>query len=71
MTKKHFIELADLIRDHAEGEGKLLRRIPFTKDQVESLAWFCARQNPSFKRDVFLGYISGTCGPSGGKVKGS
>ena len=30
------------------------------------LADFCQAQNPNFKRDRWLGYIAGECGPYGG-----
>ena len=59
MTKKHFIELADLIK---------VRPHCFSGLAVESLADFCQDQNPRFKRDRWLGYIRGTNGKNGGKV---
>lgn len=83
MTKKHFIELADRLRamkpvvnatttsdgpmDYAKGfaHGEL-RNWNFT---VESLADFCEKQNPRFDRVRWLGYIAGTNGANGGKVK--
>ena len=59
MTKKHFIELADLIR---------VRPHCFSGLAVESLADFCADQNPHFNRLRWIGYIRGTNGKHGGKV---
>ena len=66
MTKRHFIELADRIRrfNHCRRPDQA----PFTSDQIQALADFCASQNPEFKRDRWLDYINGNCGPNGGKA---
>lgn len=64
MTKKHFIALADTIKDYNKRQG-----IPFLDRHREALADFCERQNPHFDRDGWLGYIAGSNGPNGGKVK--
>ena len=67
MTKKQFIALADNIKEHnrcAVNNGD----IPFTSDQIDTLALFCQRQNSRFNRDRWLGYIAGENGPSGGKL---
>jgi len=71
MSKKHFIALADAIRTHNQIANSWGKNIPhpttaFTADQVDELADFCARQNPEFKRDRWLGYIAGTNGKNGG-----
>jgi hypothetical protein len=63
MSKKYFIALADTIRGH-QRRGET----PFTQDQIDSLADFCKSQNSQFNRERWLGYIAGTCGPSGGAV---
>jgi hypothetical protein len=63
MTKKHFIALADYIRD-AEADNE-----PFTPKQIERLADFCEFQNLLFNRERWLGYIKGECGSDGGKIK--
>jgi len=64
VTKKHFIALADAIREHNRivylGEG-------FDIDQIDTLADFCKSQNSQFDKDRWMGYIAGECGPSGGK----
>ncbi len=60
MSKKHFIELANLIK---------ARPHCFTGLAVESLADFCQDQNPRFNRKRWLDYIRGECGSSGGKIK--
>ncbi len=47
MTKKHFIALADAIREPINtGTGlEHLRNSPFTQAQIERLADFCGQQN--------------------------
>ncbi len=65
MTRKDFIELADAIKEHNASPGS----IRFTQTQINALARFCASQNPRFDRARWLGYIDGTNGPSGGRVK--
>lgn len=73
MSKRDFIALADAIRDHGtEIDPHSFVRItdtPLTKDQIDMLADFCARQNPMFNRSRWLDYIAGKCGPNGGAVK--
>ena len=62
MTKQHFIALADAVRNSP---------VPFTDEQLEVLIGFCLDQNSRFSRSVWLGYLRGECGPSGGKPKPS
>ena len=64
MTKKHFIALADYIRDHNRYE-----KDPFTDNQLAAIANFCKNQNGHFMADRWYGYIRGDNGPCGGKVK--
>jgi hypothetical protein len=74
MRKKHFIELADVIR--AENEWTTPASVEasegdcgvFSMDAIHALADFCARQNPRFNRERWLGYIAGECGKNGGPV---
>lgn len=78
MTKKHFIALADSIKEFNKTafwgtdsnglRGK--QNIPIQGSMLEMLAEFCASQNPRFNRQRWVDYIAGECGPSGGKVKG-
>lgn len=65
MQKRHFIALADFIRAHNADSAENR----FQYDQLLTLARFCERMNPGFKRQRWLGYIAGTCGPSGGLVR--
>ena len=68
MTKKHFIALADYIREH-NSSGYVGR--PgfnlFDAQHINSLAAFCQSQNSNFNRKRWLGYIAGTNGKNGGK----
>jgi len=61
MTKKHFIALANYIKD-TEGYCE-----SFTPRQVAHLANFCHSQNPNFDEKRWAGYILDLNGPSGGK----
>ena len=70
MTKKHFIALADSIKQqNARGcsDASQTGWTVFTPDQIEQLADFCAAQNPQFSRERWLGYIAGENGKNGGK----
>lgn len=62
MTKKHFIALANIIREHNSNDD-----YPFTAGQLEVLAEFCKSQNKQFNTQRWLDYIAGKCGPNGGK----
>ena len=62
MSKKHFVALADAIKDYEK-----FNEPRFTTQQIDMLARFCAAQNPNFNRERWLGYIAGTNGPSGDK----
>ena len=65
MTKKHFISLAETLRDDLQPE-----LTPFMFEQVVgALAAWCHSQNSNFNEAIFRGYIAGTCGPSGGAVR--
>jgi len=71
MTKKHFIALADAIRQHnliCDPYDSTFERA-FDSYQLKVLANFCASQNPRFDRERWLGYIAGTNGANGGTVK--
>lgn len=58
MTKKDFVALADALRDSGA-----------TVDVQEAVAWVCSSANGAFKKDRWLSYIRGECGPNGGKLK--
>ena len=60
MSKKHFIALADAIKNSTA-------LITLTQVQIGALADFCQAQNSNFNRERWLGYIAGTNGKNGGK----
>lgn len=70
MSKKDFIALADTIREfnelHHNGSATANH---FDAQQIALLASFCRSQNSQFKRDRWLDYIAGKCGPNGGTIK--
>ena len=70
MTKKHFIALANAIREHNTVKrnvfGKNAERMCFNVEQLDALADFCQSQNPNFNRERWLSYIAGEFGPNGG-----
>ncbi len=47
----------------------IARGIPFSDEQLKGLGDFCRSQNGQFKRERWLAYINGDCGPNGGKIK--
>lgn len=65
MSKKDFIALANEIRAHNR-IAKCSGEPNFHEGHLDTLAAFCQRQNPNFKRDRWLSYIAGECGPNGG-----
>ncbi len=63
MTKKHFIALADVLRNlSTSDDGSSVEYMGL----VDELAVFCAQQNPRFNRERWINYITGQCGPNGG-----
>jgi hypothetical protein len=69
MSKKHFIDLANTIREHNWHALKNDEDAPYSLYQLDELASFCQRSNPRFNKSRWLAYIAGECGPNGGKVK--
>ena len=67
MTKKHFIALADAIREHDETFAP--SGSEFTPEQLRTLAGFCKAMNFQFNQERWLDYIAGKCGKNGGKIK--
>ena len=67
MSKKHFIALADAMRDVRLGE------LPACSirdaEIISALCHFMRGQNHSFMQGRWLLYLRGECGPSGGKIK--
>jgi hypothetical protein len=69
MTKRHFIALADAIRESNRIFAKYGGEVHFSNEHLQVLADFCASQNPAFLRQRWINYIDGKCGPNGGAVK--
>ena len=72
MSKQDFVALADTIKSELCGFRQVYdaNTPPVTVQKVvEVLADFCERQNPAFKRQWWLDYIAGKCGPNSGAVK--
>ena len=73
MSKQDFIALADIIRDYNNGAfpagSNIVSPVQFTHTQILALAEFCKRQNYAFKKERWIDYIAGECGPSGGAIK--
>lgn len=79
MTKKHFIALADAIRECRpirghENQSDFGKGYDYGREQqynamVERLEEFCVPQNHQFNRERWLAYIAGECGPNGGAIK--
>jgi hypothetical protein len=67
MNKRHFVALADVIRNYNLRNRKT-NIYPFDNQQINLLADFCQSQNENFNRERWLAYIAGECGPNGGKV---
>lgn len=65
MSKKDFITLAYAIKEH----NTEYCDDQFSEGQIDTIADFCQGQNPFFKRDRWLAYIAGKCGPNGGAIK--
>ena len=66
MTKKHFIALADALRAEKPGTNWDPNKLVQWELDVKAIANVCAASNPNFNRELWLGYIAGTNGPSGG-----
>lgn len=80
MSKKHFIALADVLRQTEPviskaigtsspyGEGIEAGRMQQWMHMRDTLADFCQAQNGNFKRDQWIDCIEGKCGSSGGAI---
>ena len=66
MTKKDFIALADALR--AEKPGENPNKIQQWELDVRAIADLCAATYPRFKRERWLRYVNGQCGPNGGAL---
>jgi hypothetical protein len=74
MSKKHFIELADTMRETRpsmthEHDGDATAAFKQWEQMRDALALFCRRENSRFNSERWYDYIDGKCGPSGGALK--
>lgn len=79
MSKKHFIELALMVRNcKPDPERHPTERVNANlyRGKIEQwatmraeLARFCKSQNSRFNQQRWIDFIDGVCGPSGGPVK--
>lgn len=75
MSKKDFIALADALRltepkwSDSTTQVDIMIRHSQWLTMVRAIADVCALENSNFKRDCWMDYINGECGPNGGKVK--
>lgn len=65
MSEKHFIKLAEWIRDYNRDDNATAGP-NFDDRQIAMLADFYEEQNPLFKRDRWIADIKGECGKNGG-----
>jgi hypothetical protein len=66
MSKKDFIALADALNE-SRPMFDAVRTKQWAQD-VGTIRQVCAKANPQFNSERWLGYIAGTNGPSGGKI---
>lgn len=78
MTKKHFIALADALRNTRPSSTGPLNSIDTAMAIARENQWcldrdavadFCYSQNRAFNRERWIDYINGECGPNGGAIK--
>lgn len=66
MSKRHFIALADALRAEKPGTNWNSNKMVQWELDVKAIADVCQRFNSNFKRQRFLDYVNGLCGPCGG-----
>jgi hypothetical protein len=75
MTKRDFVALADCVRELKPKFDPDCDRTAFGAASdlwdsiVKALAAFCGEQSYDFKRQLWLDYVNGVCGPNGGNCK--
>ena len=66
MSKKHFIALADALREQKPApHWDANKHVQWNQD-VKAIADVCAASNPQFNRARWMDYVNGLCGPNGG-----
>lgn len=72
MTKRHFIALADSLKATRPSEQDInMQTGEYAQWQrdVKAIADACCDANSRFNFHLWMSYINGECGPSGGKIK--
>jgi hypothetical protein len=69
MSKQDFIALADALRTEMPGDNWNPNKRTQWELDVKAVADVCARSNPRFKRERWMRYVAGECGPNGGDLK--
>ena len=67
--KRHFIELADVLRAERPGANWDPNKMVQWELDFKAIAAFCRRNNPRFNSERWFAYLNGECGPSGGAIK--
>jgi len=71
MSKQDFIALADSLRAEKPGQNWSPNKHVQWELDVKAIANVCAASNPRFKRDRWMAYVNGECGPNGGELRRS
>jgi hypothetical protein len=66
VSKKHFIALAECMKEARPIMHEDTDKFRQWYNDVLALARFCQEQNPRFNRERWIGYIKGENGPNGG-----
>lgn len=69
MSKKDFVELADVLRPYVifpEDGSEPILADDLCLPLIRELRSFMKRQNSAFMDDRWMSYLRGTCGPNGG-----
>jgi len=71
MSKRDFVKLADALRAERPGDNwNPNKRVQWELD-IKAIANVCAESNPRFKRERWMSYVNGECGPNGGELRRS
>jgi putative protein kinase ArgK-like GTPase of G3E family len=68
MSKRHFIALADALRAEKPQPNWNPNKLAQWELDVKAVANVCAASNSAFKRDRWMDYVNGLCGPNGGAL---
>ena len=69
MQKRHFIALADELKDVARVYGLGVGAAWDAESTIRALCHFMRQQNGSFNEQRWRSYLAGRCGPNGGNIQ--